>query len=98
MKSLWPLIVIVGYMMFTIKFTRDFRDFSAMKAIYLFPGMLAFVVVFTEGIEALVASVEGSKLWSRLVQGTFAALALLYAWDVVLVIIHLVAVGRAGRW
>ena len=98
MKSLWPLIVIVGYMMFTIKFTRDFRDFSAMKAIYLFPGMLAFVVVFTEGIEALVASVEGSKLWSRLVQGTFAALALLYAWDVVLVIIHLVAVGRTGRW
>jgi hypothetical protein len=98
MKSLWPLIVIVGYMMFTIKFTRDFRDFSAMKAIYLFPGMLAFVVVFAEGIEALGARVGGSKMWSRLLQGTFAALALLYAWDIALLIIHLVAVGLTGTW
>ena len=97
MESLWPLIVVVGYVLFIVKFTLDYRDFAAMKALYLFPGMLAFVALLAEGVEVLGSSVGRSKLWSRLLQGGFAALALLYVWDLVLLLIHLVGFGRIGK-
>jgi len=97
MGGLWPLVVIVGYTMFIIKFTHDYRDFSAMKVIYIFPGMFAFVMVSATGVEALVSSAGASRAWSRIVYGTFAALAALYVVDVMLLLVHFTGIGGFAR-
>lgn len=39
------------------RFSYDIRDFSAMKAIYIYPGIAAFMIVFTHGMQAVIRRV-----------------------------------------
>jgi len=45
------LLLCLGYLAFIVKFTYDFRDFSGMKPVYLFPGILGFVKVLADGYQ-----------------------------------------------
>jgi hypothetical protein len=47
------LLLCLGYLGFIVLFTKSHRDFSAMKPIYLFPGILGFVKVLADGYQFL---------------------------------------------
>lgn len=52
--SLFCALVCCGYIAFIIKFTADYRDFAAMKVIYMLPGALPFTLVLAEGMQKAV--------------------------------------------
>jgi len=67
---------------FIIKFTLDYRDFVTMKPIYLFPGLLAFVYIFSLGFDTLYEKIKKSILLKYGLHGSIAALLLLYILDI----------------
>ncbi len=78
------LIIAAGYFCFIMLFAYNYRDFAAMKVIYIFPGIIAFTTVFCRGCEAI------NSRWMRGVfTGALIVLLLLYAIDVELLIRHL---------
>ncbi len=52
--SLFSLLVCLGYIAFIIKFTADYRDFAAMKLIYILPGVLPFAYALLEGMQTAI--------------------------------------------
>jgi hypothetical protein len=80
----WVLLAFAGGMLFlVIKFSYDLRDFSAMKAIYIYPGLAAFLAQFMMGFQWVDARLRERSL---LRAWLFAALGLLisvYCLDVV---------------
>jgi hypothetical protein len=61
-------LVCFGYIAFMIKFTADYRDFAAMKLIYMFPGVLPFAFVLADGMQTLTDLGNGNKTVDRLLQ------------------------------
>jgi hypothetical protein len=56
----WILhVFIAGFLLFIIMFTLHGRDFSFMKIIYLFPGLLAFSIPMLKGIASTDQLPEG---------------------------------------
>jgi hypothetical protein len=48
-----PLVVTMAFLASSVYYTYNYRDFSSMKSIYIFPGMLAFIKMFTDGFALL---------------------------------------------
>lgn len=71
---------------FIIKFTLDYRDYTTMKPIYLFPGLLAFVYIFAIGLETIHEKTKKSALIQYGLHASITTLLLLFAID----IIHLI--------
>ncbi len=44
-------IFLAGYILFIISYTLNYRDFSSMKAIFVFPALLPFVYLFSKGMD-----------------------------------------------
>lgn len=80
------LLFTLGFGSFLIVYSLFHRDFGSVKAIYIYPGLLAFVVAFGEGY-ALCASRAHVRAW---INGGIGLLCLLYAADVAAVIARLV--------
>jgi hypothetical protein len=55
------LLLCLGYLAFIVKFTADFRDYSAMKPIYVFPGMLGFVKLLADGYQLAHDRLAGAR-------------------------------------
>ena len=50
MNNDWTyLVFIIGYVLFIVKYSHDYPDFSTMKSIFLFPAIPAFVKIITLG-------------------------------------------------
>jgi hypothetical protein len=47
------IMVTLAFLAAAIKYSYDYRDFSAMKSIYLFPGLISYVKLFSDGIGTL---------------------------------------------
>ena len=43
-------VVFIGYIVFIIALALQYRDFSTMKAIYIYPALLSFLVLFLDGL------------------------------------------------
>ncbi len=69
--------------------TYSNRDFSAMKAIYIFPAMICFLQCFTEGSQWLVQRIEKRRPLLIGVYAWFVALYALYTVDVTFLIAQL---------
>jgi hypothetical protein len=84
----WMFVVIGAcFLAMSLKLTFDMRDFSWMKAIYLFPALPCGIVFFVRGSELCQA-----RLASRLnaaIPVFVALLLLLYVADVALLIFQL---------
>ncbi|MEW6366960.1 MAG: hypothetical protein AB1714_20215 [Acidobacteriota bacterium] len=73
-----------------LKFTYGNRDYSAMKAIYVFPAMPAFLWCFAEGCQWAVLRIAGSPRVMFCFYLWFMILIALYAVDVTYLISQLV--------
>lgn len=47
------LVFIIGYTLFTVKYSRDYPDFSTMKSLFLFPAIPSFIKIFTLAISSI---------------------------------------------
>jgi hypothetical protein len=71
----WVLPAFAGGMLFiVVKLSYDFRDYSAYKAIYFYPGLAAFLVLFLWGLQWVDARLLERR---RLRASLFAAMAVL---------------------
>jgi hypothetical protein len=43
------LLTAGAFLLSSVYYTYSYRDFSSMKSIYIFPGFIAFVKMFTDG-------------------------------------------------
>lgn len=84
-------LVFVGYILFDAVFALFYRDYTTMKAIFTYPALLSFPVLFLRST-ARVDSIKPAK-WGRwitiLLEGVVGVLAVLYVLDVVSLIAQL---------
>jgi len=79
-------LIITGYILMIIIFTIRYRDFHSMKALYILPGVLAFIAVFARQLQRLKQWLA-SRFWRRwVVRGLIMTLLLLYVIDVLTLI------------
>lgn len=50
------LIGVIAFFAASVKYTMDYRDFSAMKSIYIFPALLLFVFFLIRGVNQIKIS------------------------------------------
>lgn len=78
------LVFILWFLAFIVKYTYDYRDFSTMKSIFLFPVLPAFVKFFIDGF-ALI----NSKTLNKLLLFVVAVLVLASIYDIAFLILQL---------
>jgi hypothetical protein len=74
----------VGFIAFVIVYTLSYRDFSTMKAEFLFPALLAYAVVFATEVERDVGRLVHRPALGRAVRYAFGGLLALYVADTVI--------------
>lgn len=57
-------LVFTGYIIFLIFYALIYRDYSVIKAIFIFPGLLSYLVLFRRALESILAL---SGRWQRVV-------------------------------
>jgi hypothetical protein len=83
-------ITFTGFVLFIIIYALEYRDFSVMKEIFLYPAMLTFPLLFLRAGEWLSAHVLERLGWLRTALGIWmAALFVLYSADILTMIVLL---------
>jgi hypothetical protein len=83
-------IVAIGYVLSTIALALRYRDFSTINAKYIYPGILAFIFLFTQGARAFYKFFSRqNKLASTLFEVAMFSLVVVYTIDIYQMIIHL---------
>ena len=60
------------------KFTADYRDFAAMKLIYILPGVLPFALALLEGMQAATERLSHVRIVRRIVHCALLCLVILH--------------------
>jgi hypothetical protein len=82
-------ITAFGFIVFIVVYTLLYRDFSTMKAEFLFPALLAFVFFFADETERAIAQDQATTLLRRAAQWAYLVLLSLYVADVVILAVQL---------
>ena len=83
------LLAAGGYLVFIVYFTYSYRDFAAMKVIYMFPGLLSFSVLLQSGVHAVEKNLRRHPKCKIAWIAASLFLCMLYVWNVELLIEHL---------
>ncbi len=81
-KSLLLTVACLGFIGFQVVYAIRYRDFTAIKTIFLFPALPGFVAAYVEGTERLVNQYGESSLVGRIVSACCAWLPALYLADI----------------
>ncbi len=87
--SLFCLLVCLGYIAFIVKFTADYRDFAAMKLIYMLPGVLPFSLALLEGMQTVMERLSLFKYVERGMHCVLFCLVILHGAGIVALVKHL---------
>ena len=83
-------IVFIGYIIFIVVLALQYRDFSTMKAIYIYPAILSFSVLFLEALIVFDNSVLKRSKWITILFEVVIVLLIgLYVTDIFQMIVHL---------
>jgi hypothetical protein len=83
-------LTLTGFVLFIILYALEYRDFSVMKAIFLYPAMLTFPLLFVRAGQAFNAHLTKRTGWLRAGFGIcMVALFILYGADIVSMIMLL---------
>ncbi len=89
----WVITAMAGGMLFLVaKFSYDLRDFSAMKAIYIYPGMGCFMLVFARSMRDVVNAM--AERYRPLLYVCLALLIAVYSADVWILAADLARVAK----
>jgi hypothetical protein len=77
-------VTFIGFVLFIILYALEYRDFSVMKEIFLYPALITFPLLFMRAGEWLSAPLAGRLRWVRTGFVIWmAALLVLYSADIV---------------
>ena len=82
-------LVCLGYIAFIIKFTADYRDFAAMKLIYILPGVLPFALALLEGMQTAMDRLSQFKIVEPAVHCVLFCVVFLHGAGIVSLVNHL---------
>jgi hypothetical protein len=83
-------IVFIGYIIFIVALALQYRDFSTMKAIYIYPAVLSFSVLFLEALIVFDNLIfKRNKAITIFFEVAIVFLISLYITDVFQMIVHL---------
>jgi len=82
-------LVAVGFIGFVVVYSLRYRDFSTMKAEFLFPGLLAYVFLFANEVTRADARYRRYHRLRHVAGWVFAALLAMYVTDVVILAVQL---------
>jgi hypothetical protein len=83
------VLTALGFIAFIILYTLRYRDFSTMKAEFLFPGLLAYVFIFADEILLAVATYARRPRVQQLGAYLIATLLTFYVVDVLILAVQL---------
>jgi hypothetical protein len=89
LASLFCLLVCLGSIAFIIKFTANFRGFTAMKLIYILPGVLPFSLVLLEGMQKVGGQLCRVKFAECIVHVVLLCLVVCYCTGIIALVQHL---------
>ena len=78
-----------AYMAFIVLYALQFRDFSMMKAIFIYPGLLAFMVLFVKSGNAIQHLLKEKKWFLATLSVVVTVLVILYSMDIYTLSKHL---------
>jgi Dolichyl-phosphate-mannose-protein mannosyltransferase len=79
-------LLCAGYIAFIIKFTADYRDFAAIKLIYMLPGVLPFSLAMLDGAQKVAGPLARIRIVRHLLDGILGSVILLHALGIVLLV------------
>jgi len=79
----------MGFVAFIVVYSLRYRDFSTMKAEFLFPGLLAYVFFFADEVRRAAKQYSRQHRLRQVAGWMFAALLALYVTDVVVLAVQL---------
>jgi Dolichyl-phosphate-mannose-protein mannosyltransferase len=83
-------IVFIGYIVFIVVLALQYRDFSTMKAIYIYPAAFSFLVLFLEALIIFDNLILKQSKWiTILFEAVIVLLIGLYVTDIFQMIVHL---------
>jgi hypothetical protein len=83
------VVAALGFVGFIVLYTLRYRDFSTMKAEFLFPGLLAYVFLFVDELRRAVTRYNHHPRLRQAAGLLFAALLILYVMDVLVLALQL---------
>ena len=78
-----------SYLAFIILYAFRFRDFSVMKTVFIYPAMLAFLVLFIKAGDAIQRLTKENKWFIATLSSVVAVLVILYSLDIYTLSKHL---------
>ncbi len=88
--------IIMAYVLFIIAYSFQYRDYSTMKAIFIFPGLLAFLFAIMFGMDYIYKRFTNNRKLMYSLNISLFSLLTLYCADVAYLIIQL-SVIVAGK-
>ena len=83
-------VFLFGYLGFIIQYTFLYHHFSCMKAVFIFPALLAATALFSQGLESFLSCKLCNKKMLIAVQVTFGVLFSLYSLTIASLILKLI--------
>ena len=78
-----------GFLSFIVVYTLSYRDFSTMKAEFIFPGLLAYVCFLADETERTIDRHNATAALRRATRWVYVILLSLYVTDVVILAVQL---------
>jgi hypothetical protein len=75
-------VVIISNILFIFVYTIQYRDFSSMKVIFVFPGLLAFLYILIDGMDFFYQRFSNYKKFIYCVDKLLISLLILYCIDI----------------
>ncbi len=76
--------VFLGYILFIVLYALEYRDYTVMKVIFVYPGLLALSFLFIRGAEQVYKFCSrGGKWVIPLIEGGISVLLIFYLLDIV---------------
>lgn len=90
-------LLFAGYIAFAMLYAFEYRIYPVMKAAFIYPGLLAFLIFFIKGLTE-ISSHWNVQRWQMRIAGIFmTALVIFYILDVITLIVHLLP-NRSGYY
>lgn len=90
-------LLFAGYIAFALLYAFEYRVYTVMKAAFMYPGLLAFLIFFIKGLTEISSRWNVQKWQMRVVGIVMTTLVVFYILDVVTLVVHLLP-NRSGYY
>ena len=88
------ILVLIGFFSLIILYSWEIRDYSSMKAIFIFPALISIVFCVSQGLNFMFFRISNKILRSAM-HGVLGSLVIFYVLDIAFLILQL---ARDRQW